>query len=63
MKVPQLAVINTAAAVSKAAWRAVIFRSRLRFRPTMSTTTTTTSDHMIRWARISNAPAGLRSGQ
>src|SRR5215813_1648059 len=59
----QFTEIRADAAVSNNHVRGVIARRSLSLRTDATTTTISTKHHTIRWARISNAPAGLSSGK
>lgn len=62
---PQLTEITVAASAIMASRLGCRSSGRIQLqrRSTSSTRPTATSDHTIRWARISTAPAGSSSGQ
>src|SRR6478609_3884349 len=59
----QFTEIRADAAVSSSQVRRLIVRRSPSRRTVATTTTISTKHHTIRWARISNAPAGLSSGK
>src|SRR5699024_10785284 len=63
MNIPQLTEMTTAATANNPTARAGSARTARQRRSTESRTTTTSSVHTMRWARISNAEAWSTSGQ
>src|ERR1700754_824697 len=59
----QFTEISADAAVSHSQVRGLIARRSPSRRTAATTTTISAKHHTIRWARISNAPAGLSSGK